>query len=155
MTITHPNPWRSRAHGGEDTHLGLRAKQGPGHSPAAFCCPIPCPAGLRDSETEMLPRRLLTPLTSAPDQASAFYLGPHPHSLPTSQLLVYLLQSQLHRAPTLHLPLPNSQGSPSTPGRSRRLRTQPDNQNPVCCGPHPSLQLRISLLASRQMPSSL
>lgn len=100
----------------------------------------------------MLPRRLRTALASAPDLASAFYLCPHPHSLPTSQLLVYLLQSRLHRAPALHLPLPHSQGSPSTPGRSPRLRTQPDNQNPVCCGPHPSLQLHISLLVSKQIP---
>lgn len=129
MTITHPNPWRSRAHGGGDTHLGLRAKQGPGQSPAAFCCPIPCPAGLRDSETEMLPRHLLTPLTSA------FYLGPQPHSLPASQLLVYLLQSRLHRAPALHLPSPTPRAPPAPLAEAPRLRAQPDNQNPVCRGP--------------------
>lgn len=122
MTITHPNPWRSRAHGGGDTHLGLGAKQGRGQSPAAFCCPIPCPAGLQDSETEMLPRRLLTPLTSA------FYLGPQPHSLPASQLLVYLLQSRLHRAPALHLPSPTPRAPPAplaeAPGSAPNLITK-------------------------------
>lgn len=116
---------------------GSQSKARPRAEPfsAAFCCPIPCPAGLRDSETEMLPRHLLTPLTSA-------LPSPQPHSLPRSQLLVYL-------------PVPATQGSRTAPALLYPRAPSTPWQKPegppslitktLCAVAPPPLQLRISL----------
>lgn len=86
---------------------GSQSKARPGAEPCGFLLPHPLPCwtpGLRNRDVTQASAHPLT---------SAFYLGPQPHSLPASQLLVYLLQSRLHRAPALPPALPHSQGSPA------------------------------------------
>lgn len=129
------------------------SQQGRGRAPGLSAAPSPAWAGLWDSEIESA-SYACSPLSPQPQiRPHPFMWALIPHSPLASQLPVYLVQSRLHRAPAVTLPLPCSQcsrGSPAPWQKSQAL--QFDNQNPVCCDPHPSLSLRISLLPSKQVP---
>lgn len=140
MTATHPNPWRSGAHGQSD-QLGLTARQGQSR-------PITC---LGNPGTERwrwglshLPFAMATAM--APAQASPSLIWPLiPTSPPASQLLDFFLhQSTLCTAPALTLPSPAH--SPHVAPRQPWEKYQGLQPNiPACSGPRLSLQHHISL----------
>lgn len=129
------------------------SEQGRGRAPGLSAAPSPAWAGLWDSEIESA-SCACSPLSPQPqNRPHPFMWALIPHSPLASQLPVYLVQSRLHRAPAMTLPLPCSQCSHGSPApRQKSQALQSDNQNPVRCDPHPSLSLHISLLPSKQTP---
>ena len=85
-----------------------------GAEPRGFLLPHPLP-GLWDSETESA-SCACSPLWPQPQiRPHPFIWTLIPHSPLASQLLVYLVQSRLHRAPAMTLPLSCSQSSHGSP----------------------------------------
>lgn len=135
MTATHPNPWRSGAHGQSDP-LGLTARQGQSR-------PITC---LGNPGTERWKCGVShLPFAMATAQASPSLIWtPIPTSPQASQLLDFLHQSLLCTAPALTLPSPAH--SPHVAPQQPWEKSQGLQPNiPACSGPHLSLQRHISL----------